>query len=372
MRIISFFAILFFLSGCFLRRESDGREEGYLLPHGLEEALDAGDTVKAIEVLTKYNATDSITAQSRAMLIYIKMKRRLISKGKALTQVKRIAKEEPRNMFVAGLYASMAYVEQTPEQRLVIIDKAIAQNPESHFSHHERGRILNQLGRYADAIVSFNAAIAIDPSNRYSYADRALSWYMNGAQDKACEDWRTPGGGATSYYDKYCKWPEIQKEWDKFIAQPNHETAENAYAQLPKRALANKEPVKEVAAHMIETWLPLSRSMNGNKDIFVLGLKLLAISDSLQQEAVNIELGKYITSDTKMFLIELNENRQVIESVEGLVCTYPSEIAGDKRLQLQETERRILAITPLSKPDIIKIRGQCLLQLERMREKLLK
>jgi lipoprotein NlpI len=69
----------------------------------------------------------------------------------------------------------------------------------------EKGRRLTQLQRYDEAITAFDIAIELEPQNRYSYADRAMAQYLKGDREGACEAWKTPGGGAIDYHEKYCE-----------------------------------------------------------------------------------------------------------------------------------------------------------------------
>jgi tetratricopeptide (TPR) repeat protein len=100
----------------------------------------------------------------------------------------------------------MRVIEQaTDEEGLVEIEKMISGDPGHYWNYIEKGRKLIRLKKYGEAIITFNKAIELEPVNRWAYAERALAKYMKGDKQAACEDWKTPGGGSISYYEKYCK-----------------------------------------------------------------------------------------------------------------------------------------------------------------------
>jgi len=73
------------------------------------------------------------------------------------------------------------------DHALAEADQAIAMNPSDAFAFDTRGNILMWLGRFAEAIVSLNAALRLDPAMRSSETgfSLALALYSSGRYDEA-------------------------------------------------------------------------------------------------------------------------------------------------------------------------------------------
>jgi tetratricopeptide (TPR) repeat protein len=68
------------------------------------------------------------------------------------------------------------------------MNQAATLRPDHWGFHFDRGVVLSNLDKHEDAILAFDAALALDPHNADASANRALSRYTQGEYQRALED----------------------------------------------------------------------------------------------------------------------------------------------------------------------------------------
>ena len=95
-------------------------------------------------------------------------------------------------------------------------DKAIQIDPKDCFTYKIKGRALNELGKWSEAINSFNLALKNVPNDYQdiffkgeTYYLRGIARYENGDKDGGCNDWLEADKNgfsiASNLTYKYCK-----------------------------------------------------------------------------------------------------------------------------------------------------------------------
>jgi tetratricopeptide (TPR) repeat protein len=198
--VITFFC--FITVGCLNQKERASLDD---IGPKLYYYLEKGDTTTAIKLLEDFMQENPNNNEIKGALIVLRMQSGRVSKEESLNRLHELYLEDSTNKWLNELN-SMRIIEQgANEEGLTEIKKMINRNPRNFWNYVEKGRKLIDLKKYDEAISAFNMAIELEPTNRWAYAERALAKYMKGDKQGACEDWRTPGGGSISYYEKYCK-----------------------------------------------------------------------------------------------------------------------------------------------------------------------
>jgi tetratricopeptide (TPR) repeat protein len=74
------------------------------------------------------------------------------------------------------------------KEALVELDKAIAIDPEQAKAYQNRGAAYNSLARYDEAVADLDRAIKLDPKNAGAHTNAGLAYFMIGRYDRAIED----------------------------------------------------------------------------------------------------------------------------------------------------------------------------------------
>jgi tetratricopeptide (TPR) repeat protein len=188
--------------GCLNQNENKslqdlGPEIGYYLENG--------DTLTAIQILEEFIEDNPDNNETKGALIVLKIQSGLTSKEEGFGLLHELYLKDSTNIWLRELNALRVIEQGTEEEGLAEIEEMITDDPSNFWNYIEKGRKLIELKKYDEATIAFNKAIELEPLNRWAYAERAFVKYMKGDKQGACEEWRTPGGGAISYYEKYCK-----------------------------------------------------------------------------------------------------------------------------------------------------------------------
>jgi hypothetical protein len=160
------------------------------------------------------------------------------------------------------------------------------------------------------------------------------------------------------------KWTDFERTWDKYVGQPTHENAVKVYEQLPDEPLGKDLPDERLTNKIFENWDQISkRIITGDKDAIRIGFRLFTIADGAFQDGLGIDLGKLITTNPKLFLQELKNNRHFIVSLDGLVGNYGEKYVDEKELQLKETEKRIKSLEKVNDSGLVNTKAECLKEL---------
>ncbi len=84
----------------------------------------------------------------------------------AITDMKQIARAAPDNVQVQLQLAGLYQAAEKPRQAIEIYDKVLRAEGDNFEAHRGRGDALLSLGRHADAIADYEAALAVDAENR--------------------------------------------------------------------------------------------------------------------------------------------------------------------------------------------------------------
>ena len=121
----------------------------------------------------------------------------------------------------ADAYADLGLTEKALSE----IDKAIALEND-YYNNCRKGHILRTVGRYNDAIKSFDAAIEIDPTDAFGYYAKGWCYELSGDDEKAMECYDQKNNEAEEwmqkliddepynaghYYDKACLYSRMGK-----------------------------------------------------------------------------------------------------------------------------------------------------------------
>ena len=110
----------------------------------------------------------------------------------SLEQSRKIKEQHPNVFFIFlpldELYDAYSAAEGKPAQdRLAIIDKLYEMAPENFDIVQSRGTILDELGRYEEALVCHKRLIDIKPTDDTGYYNSACCFALQGKADEACD-----------------------------------------------------------------------------------------------------------------------------------------------------------------------------------------
>jgi tetratricopeptide (TPR) repeat protein len=334
-------------------------------------SLRKGDTTEAIKVLERFQKVDSTDIESKGAMVMLKMQSRQISRAEGLSRLQKLY-ESSATPAVEQMYLSAIVYNGTPKEVIAGLDSLIMRYPDRASFHSRKAYTLMEIERFDEAIESFTTAIKLEPDNLYLDADRTLARYRKGETKAACMAWRTPGGGSQSYYEQYCKWPEFETVWNDFIRNPGQATAAPVEQALFSHHELLDPPDMEFTTHVLDSWTKLSRKTPGNQILLDIGFQCLKMMKDAQHYELRCELAKAITVAPKSFLIAVNSNRHRFKDLNEIVGAFDKTLIDDKVTQLKEVEKRIVAINSVNTPELIKTRGECLLALEKKRERLMR
>jgi tetratricopeptide (TPR) repeat protein len=334
-------------------------------------SLRNGDTTEAIKVLERFQKVDSTDVESKGALIMLQMQSRQIGRAEGLSKLQKIY-DKSATPAVEQMYLSAVMYNGSPQEVIAGLDTLITHYPNRAIFHTRRAYTLMEMERFDEAIESFTKAIKLEPDNLYLSADRTLARYRKGETKAACMAWKTPGGGSQSYYEQYCKWPEFEILWNDFIHNPGQATARPVEEALFRHHESLDPPDNKLATHVLDSWIKLSRKTPGNQTLLDIGFQCLKMMKEAQHYELRCELAKSITAAPKSFLIAVKSNRHHFKDLNEIVGALDKELIDDKRKQLKEIEKRIMSINSVNTPELIKTRGECLLALEKKRERLMR
>jgi tetratricopeptide (TPR) repeat protein len=381
MRIMILLILTAFVVGCGNRKSIEEKSRSRVSGKPLKSkeqyhkefllSMQKGDTAEAIKVLQRFQKTDSADVESEAALIVLQVHTGEMSDGEGRSKLQKIFDNSP-TPGVDRLYLSFILNKAINEKAITKLDSLIAQYPTRGVFHTSRAYMLMNMERFDGAIESFTNAMKYDSNNLYLRADRSLALYKKGDKKMACMAWKIPGGGSQSYYEQYCKWEEFETAWNEFVRAPGQQTANEVETMLSKHHDYMTPPEEKFSKHILTSWSKLSHNTPGNETLLSIGFQLLKMMKDERNYELRCELAKSITSAPKIFLEEVRSNRHRFEDLNEIVGAFGKEVMNDKASQLKEVERRIISLNSVNATDLIKTRGECLLALEKKRERLMR
>lgn len=110
--------------------------------------------------------------------------------GEAAPLSERALAIEPGHPDAVEHLAACRQAGLSPEAQLARIDAELEQRPDDAGLHNHRGLLLHDLGRYAEARTAFGQALALDPGNPGTLANRGRSLDALGEPEHAVDDYR--------------------------------------------------------------------------------------------------------------------------------------------------------------------------------------
>jgi tetratricopeptide (TPR) repeat protein len=92
------------------------------------------------------------------------------------------------NAFAGFNLAKLFFEKKELETALGTIEKTLEKSPREAVSHNLKGVILNEMGRYPEAIVSFQQALSLSPSDVNMNINLGIAYMNNKQLDKAREN----------------------------------------------------------------------------------------------------------------------------------------------------------------------------------------
>ncbi|MFN8335919.1 MAG: hypothetical protein U0U09_12400 [Cyclobacteriaceae bacterium] len=166
------------------------------------------------------------------------------------------------------------------------------------------------------------------------------------------------------------RWTDFENAWNNYLSKPTDDNAEKAYRLLPDKILSGDYPNGGITGRILSKIDQLNNLVQQrNRYALRLAFKLFTIADGEYAEGLQIEIGKLISIDTKLFLQELKNHKQLIISLDGLVGNLGQDYVDRPELQKKEKENRIRSLKKISDRDLVAVRDECLTQLNRQIKK---
>jgi len=162
------------------------------------------------------------------------------------------------------------------------------------------------------------------------------------------------------------KWADFEKAWDNYLIKPTHDNSVKAYNLLPDKVMGDDYPDGGQTGRIFSKIDQLDKLVQqGNRDALRLAFKLFTIADGEYAEGLQIEIGKLINVNPKLFLQELKNQRHLIVNLDGLVGNLGQDYVDEFERQTKEKEKRIKSLHKVSDKDLIKTRDDCLTELDK-------
>jgi hypothetical protein len=162
------------------------------------------------------------------------------------------------------------------------------------------------------------------------------------------------------------KWADFEKAWNNYLNKPTHDNSVTVYNLLPDKVMAGDYPDDGQTGRVFSKVDQLDKLVRqGNRDALRLAFKLFTIADGEYAEGLQIEIGRLINTNPKLFLQELKSHRQLIVSLGGLVGNLGPDYVDEAELEKKEIEVRIKSLKQIQDKDLTAIRDECLKELDK-------
>ena len=162
------------------------------------------------------------------------------------------------------------------------------------------------------------------------------------------------------------RWEDFEKAWDNYLSKPTHDNSVRVYELLPNKVMAGDYPDGGQTGRIFSKIDQLDKLVQlSNRDALRLAFKLFSIADGEHAEGLQIEIGKLININPKLFLQELKSHRQLVVSLDGLVGNLGQDYVDEFDRQKKEKEKRIKSLKNISDKDLNTVRDECLTELDR-------
>lgn len=162
------------------------------------------------------------------------------------------------------------------------------------------------------------------------------------------------------------KWIDFEKAWHNYLTNPTHDNSVKVYTLLPDKVMGGDYPDGGQTSRVFSKIEQLDKMIQrGDRDALRVAFKLFTIADGADAEGLQIEIGKLINTDAKLFLQELKIHRKLVVSLGGLVGNLGEDYVDEPELQRKEKEKRIQSLKNIMDKNLIDVRDECLMEIER-------
>jgi hypothetical protein len=160
------------------------------------------------------------------------------------------------------------------------------------------------------------------------------------------------------------------KVWEEYIANPNSEDAQKIYSMLPDGKDKEITLQVEVRPLISESLNVLERQIfSGDRDSLKIAFRLFTISDTALEQELGTLLGNLIRFNTKAFLEEYKDHRELVPYLSLVVCSFQFNVTGDTSGQELEKKARIKALEYIDDENLKEIKKECIKTLKKCKIK---
>ncbi len=157
-------------------------------------------------------------------------------------------------------------------------------------------------------------------------------------------------------------WNGLQEAWDQYYAAPSEEKAQKMLNLLPagQKIMDIKNGFDVINSINDHLGVLEGEIYSGYPTSVRLGFRLFSISYGAFEVSMNKILGNLIAFNPRMFLEQLQANRDLFPSLEPLLGSYLRDTANDPVARNLEQKLRIKALESVEDKDLKAIRKECI------------
>lgn len=160
------------------------------------------------------------------------------------------------------------------------------------------------------------------------------------------------------------------KVWEEYVAHPNSESAQEVYSMLPDgtdreiRLQVEVRPLISKSLNVLE-----SQIYSGERNSLKVAFRLFTIADTALEEELAKILGNSIRFNTRLFLQELNNHRNLVPYLSLIVCSFRLSQEGNVSGQQLEKKTRLKALEYVDDDNLKEIIKECIKTLKKCKTK---
>jgi hypothetical protein len=156
----------------------------------------------------------------------------------------------------------------------------------------------------------------------------------------------------------------LANAWTVYQRAPSDETALKLYQALPSNAdialkvhRGQRKTLRSIYNHLK---VLDDRVLNGDRNAVKVAFRLYAVSDGDFGETLDIELGRLIKINPRLFLQELKVHRALVERIDALLGNCGDEYIDRMDAKARELRARVKALKTINDTDLQGIRDECI------------
>ena len=163
-------------------------------------------------------------------------------------------------------------------------------------------------------------------------------------------------------------WDYVLRQWNQYLTLPTSQNAINLYDSLPSDGHIeySNSAAESMALDSVYNELGMleRQVISGDTSALRLAFRLFSLADGDFGEQLDIMVGKLIRINPELFLEELNNCRQLIPNLDGLLGNLGEEYVDREEAQELEVTLRVEALRGVTKKSLGSIRNECIANLE--------